>query len=70
MQLCLTLTQGDNNHGDDRTLYNRGQIWLHQHHIMGRVVGYVNHLTKVLCCCLQQFACALHTVCQGGGSPS
>jgi hypothetical protein len=31
--------QGDNNYGDDRLLYNRGQEWLHKHHIMGRAVG-------------------------------
>lgn len=31
--------QGDNNFGDDRALYNKGQDWLHQHHIMGRAVG-------------------------------
>lgn len=35
------LTKGDNNYGDDRALYNRGQEWLHQHHIMGRVVGFL-----------------------------
>jgi hypothetical protein len=31
--------QGDNNWGDDRALYNKGQLWLHREHIMGRVVG-------------------------------
>ena len=31
--------QGDNNHGDDRSLYAPGQNWLNQKHIMGRVVG-------------------------------
>jgi signal peptidase len=33
------LTKGDNNWGDDRALYARGQKWLARHHIMGRVVG-------------------------------
>lgn len=31
--------QGDNNYGDDRLLYARGQEWLHMNHIMGRAVG-------------------------------
>ncbi|KAG2488750.1 hypothetical protein HYH03_012748 [Edaphochlamys debaryana] len=35
------LTKGDNNYGDDRALYNKGQEWLHQHHIMGRAVGFL-----------------------------
>eukprot|EP00899_Mesostigma_viride_P029537 jgi/Mesvir1/9769/Mv12222-RA.1 len=33
------LTKGDNNYGDDRTLYASGQKWLNQKHIMGRAVG-------------------------------
>ncbi|KAG2615054.1 hypothetical protein PVAP13_3NG028500 [Panicum virgatum] len=33
------LTKGDNNFGDDRLLYAHGQLWLQQHHIMGRAVG-------------------------------
>jgi signal peptidase len=33
------LLQGDNNYGDDRLLYARGQEWLHMKHIMGRAVG-------------------------------
>eukprot|EP00198_Chlamydomonas_reinhardtii_P008277 XP_001697614.1 signal peptidase, catalytic subunit [Chlamydomonas reinhardtii] len=33
--------RGDNNFGDDRALYNKGQDWLHQHHIMGRAVGFL-----------------------------
>jgi hypothetical protein len=37
--LCTGRPQGDNNYGDDRVLYNRGQDWLHRHHIMGRAVG-------------------------------
>ncbi|PNG99791.1 Signal peptidase complex catalytic subunit SEC11C, partial [Tetrabaena socialis] len=35
------LTKGDNNYGDDRALYNKGQEWLHQQHIMGRAVGFL-----------------------------
>ncbi|CAN6540825.1 unnamed protein product [Malus baccata var. baccata] len=33
------LTKGDNNDDDDRSLYARGQRWLHRRHIMGRAVG-------------------------------
>ncbi len=33
------LTKGDNNWGDDRALYAKGQKWLGRQHIMGRVVG-------------------------------
>jgi signal peptidase len=35
------LTKGDNNYGDDRMLYNRGQEWLARRHIMGRAVGFL-----------------------------
>lgn len=38
--------QGDNNFGDDRLLYAQGQLWLQQHHIMGRAVGLVHILYK------------------------
>ena len=31
--------QGDNNWGDDRSLYPKGQLWLNPGHIMGKVVG-------------------------------
>ena len=31
--------QGDNNWGDDRSLYPKGQLWLNRGHIMGKVVG-------------------------------
>ncbi|GBG71571.1 hypothetical protein CBR_g8987 [Chara braunii] len=41
------LTKGDNNWGDDRALYATGQLWLHQHHIMGRAVGYLPYLGMV-----------------------
>ena len=33
------LTKGDNNWGDDRSLYPPGQLWLNRGHIMGKVVG-------------------------------
>ncbi|RXH74455.1 hypothetical protein DVH24_029176 [Malus domestica] len=35
------LTKGDNNDDDDRSLYARGQRWLHRRHIMGRAVGFL-----------------------------
>ncbi|CAL9131577.1 unnamed protein product [Musa textilis] len=38
------LTKGDNNYDDDRVLYARGQLWLEQHHIMGRAVGFLPYL--------------------------
>ncbi|KAK9807624.1 hypothetical protein WJX72_004588 [[Myrmecia] bisecta] len=41
------LTKGDNNWGDDRSLYNKGQMWLHHEHIMGRVVGYLPYVGQV-----------------------
>eukprot|EP00891_Asterochloris_glomerata_P008376 jgi/Astpho2/8376/fgenesh1_pm.00122_%23_26_t len=41
------LTKGDNNHGDDRSLYAPGQNWLNQKHIMGRVVGFLPYLGMV-----------------------
>ncbi|KAK2079951.1 hypothetical protein QBZ16_002346 [Prototheca wickerhamii] len=41
------LTKGDNNWGDDRTLYPRGMKWLNREHIQGRVVGYVPYLGQV-----------------------
>lgn len=53
--LCLTLAflpappphQGDNNHMDDRLLYNRGQEWLHMKHIVGRAVGFLPYVGMV-----------------------
>ncbi|KIY92643.1 putative Signal peptidase complex catalytic subunitSEC11A [Monoraphidium neglectum] len=39
--------KGDNNHMDDRLLYNRGQEWLHMHHIVGRAVGFLPHVGMV-----------------------
>ena len=41
------LTKGDNNWGDDRALYNRGQRWLTADHLMGRVVGFLPHVGRV-----------------------
>ncbi|KAL6633266.1 hypothetical protein ACP70R_025937 [Stipagrostis hirtigluma subsp. patula] len=35
------LTKGDNNLDDDRGLYAQGQLWLQQHHIVGRATGYL-----------------------------
>lgn len=35
------LTKGDNNWGDDRSLYPRGQLWLNRRHVMGKVVGFL-----------------------------
>ncbi|KAI3431000.1 hypothetical protein D9Q98_009402 [Chlorella vulgaris] len=41
------LTKGDNNWGDDRSLYPRGQLWLNPSHIMGVVVGYLPYIGQV-----------------------
>lgn len=38
------VTKGDNNNGDDRTLYPPGQLWLQRHHIMGRAVGFLPYV--------------------------
>ncbi|KAK8919185.1 hypothetical protein KSP39_PZI021545 [Platanthera zijinensis] len=38
------LTKGDNNFGDDRLLYAHGQLWLKQHHIMGRAFGFLPYV--------------------------
>jgi signal peptidase len=38
------LTKGDNNRVDDRGLYNRGQLWLRQHEIMGRAQAWVPYV--------------------------
>lgn len=37
--LAASASQGDNNWGDDRSLYPKGQLWLNTDHIMGKVVG-------------------------------
>lgn len=42
------LTKGDNNWGDDRALYQKGQRWLRgSEHVMGRVVGFLPHVGRV-----------------------
>ncbi|XP_017422326.1 uncharacterized protein LOC108331857 isoform X2 [Vigna angularis] len=38
------LTKGDNNHEDDRVMYNYGQKWLQKHHIIGRAVGFLPYV--------------------------
>ncbi|RAL50315.1 hypothetical protein DM860_007989 [Cuscuta australis] len=38
------LSKGDNNLGDDRSLYAHGQLWLQRQHIMGRVVGFLPYV--------------------------
>ncbi|XP_018823525.1 signal peptidase complex catalytic subunit SEC11C-like isoform X1 [Juglans regia] len=38
------LTKGDNNDDDDRVLYAHRQLWLQQHHIMGRAVGFLPYV--------------------------
>ena len=48
MQFCFVrsngeiwvLTKGDNNNGHDRSLYARGQEWLRDKDVVGRIVGY------------------------------
>ncbi|KAI7899607.1 uncharacterized protein BX663DRAFT_520691 [Cokeromyces recurvatus] len=38
------LTKGDNNPTDDRVLYNRGQMWIHKEHIVGKVKGFLPYV--------------------------
>ena len=40
------LTKGDNNWGDDRSLYPAGQLWLRREHVIGRVIGFVPHIGR------------------------
>lgn len=45
------LTKGDNNHVDDRGLYNMGQLWLQRKDILGRAsasLPYVGMVTIIL----------------------
>jgi signal peptidase len=45
------LTKGDNNQGNDRSLYAHGQIWLERRHIIGRAkffLPYIGMLTVKL----------------------
>ncbi|OZJ03777.1 Signal peptidase complex catalytic subunit SEC11C [Bifiguratus adelaidae] len=41
------LTKGDNNNVDDRGLYNRGQMWIHKDHVVGRVRGFMPYIGMV-----------------------
>jgi len=41
------LTKGDNNFGDDRILYAKGQRWLAHENVMGKVIGYLPHVGLV-----------------------
>ncbi|XP_035547501.1 signal peptidase complex catalytic subunit SEC11C-like isoform X2 [Juglans regia] len=38
------LTKGDSNKDDDRVLYAHRQLWLQQHHIVGRAVGFLPYV--------------------------
>lgn len=42
------LTKGDYNPVDDRGLYNRGQMWITEDHIMGRVYAHLPYLGMVI----------------------
>ena len=42
------LTKGDNNDVHDRGLYNRGQKWLNEEDLVGRVKGYSNFCYSIL----------------------
>jgi len=41
------LTKGDNNPVDDRGLYPPGQMWLNEHHIIGRAKGFLPYIGMV-----------------------
>ncbi|KAG1152244.1 hypothetical protein G6F37_001053 [Rhizopus arrhizus] len=41
------LTKGDNNHRDDRVLYDRGQMWINKEHIVGKVKGFLPYVGMV-----------------------
>jgi len=43
----LILTKGDNNVGDDRALYPRGQLWLSPSHIIGTAKLFLPHVGYV-----------------------
>jgi len=38
------LTKGDNNYGDDVTLYPRGMYWLQRKHLLGTVRGFLPYV--------------------------
>ncbi|RWW66265.1 hypothetical protein BHE74_00026374 [Ensete ventricosum] len=62
------LTKGDNNFDDDRLLYAHGQLWLEQHHIMGRAVGFLPYLGWVTIIMTEKPIVKLHGVPGGSGS--
>ncbi|KAI8098744.1 signal peptidase I [Halteromyces radiatus] len=41
------LTKGDNNPGDDRSLYDYRQMWIHQENVVGKVRGFVPYVGMV-----------------------
>jgi signal peptidase len=41
------LTKGDNNPGNDRLLYNAGQLWLDEEDVVGRVTAFLPYLGQV-----------------------
>ena len=41
------LTKGDNNNVNDRGLYVKKQLWLHQSDLMGKVRGYAPYIGYV-----------------------
>ncbi|CAN6681186.1 unnamed protein product [Malus baccata var. baccata] len=58
------LTEGDNNDDDDRSLYARGQRWLHRRHIMGRAVSPKAECGHFLPCILiKNVLTNIHVLC-------
>ncbi|KAJ3294542.1 Signal peptidase complex catalytic subunit S11C [Borealophlyctis nickersoniae] len=43
------LTKGDNNPIDDRgdVIYNEGQLWIHEEHVVGRVKGFLPYVGMI-----------------------
>ncbi|CAO3653514.1 unnamed protein product [Mucor hiemalis] len=41
------LTKGDNNHRDDRVLYDRRQMWIHRDNVVGKVRGFMPYVGMV-----------------------
>jgi signal peptidase len=50
------LTKGDNNHGDDRNLYDPGQDWIHEANIVGRSTAYVSYVGMLTILLAENFA--------------
>jgi signal peptidase len=50
------LTKGDNNHGDDRNLYDPGQDWIHEANIVGRSTAYVPYVGMLTILLAENFA--------------